>query len=106
MEAGATEFLKAGPEESVFIDKKYPKLWNYLEQHEKAFRGREGGRFKAGKREEWKWYDLAYPRSLEASAQPKIVAQLLANSVQLAFDNEGKHTFKLVAKAAVFTEFY
>jgi hypothetical protein len=79
------------PEDSPRIDEEYPKLWAYLKTHEAALRGREGGRFKRGKREEWRWYDLARPQSLEASSQGKIVAQLLARSAQFATDEGGAY---------------
>ena len=55
------------PDASLMIDKKYPKLWAYLKTNEKVMRERENGRYKKGKSEESKWYDIAYPRSLEAS---------------------------------------
>lgn len=86
------------PANSPFIDKKYPKLWKYLKANEKEFRGREGGRFKKKKREEWRWYDLAYPRSIESAEEKKLVAQLLARSAQFATDEVGGVHFQAGGK--------
>ena len=89
------------PKESVLTDEKYPKLWAYLKQHEKAFRGREGGRFNIGKREEWKWYDLAYPRSLEVFEKNKVVLQVTTKSSNLAFD-KSSHFFTAGGTSGVY----
>jgi TaqI-like C-terminal specificity domain/Eco57I restriction-modification methylase len=86
------------PFESPFLDKQYPLLFGYLQANERDLRRREQGRFNIGKPEEWRWYDLAYPRSLDVAHKPKIVAQLLARSAQFALDHEGKFLFQAGGK--------
>ena len=53
------------PADAPLIDQVYPKLWAYLLSQEKELRKREGSRFVQKKIEEFRWYDLMYPRSLE-----------------------------------------
>ncbi|MEF2278726.1 hypothetical protein V3W47_10475 [Deinococcus sp. YIM 134068] len=67
----------------------YPHLWAYLNTHEAALRGRENGKYRVGREDEWRWYDLARPQSLEASSGRKIVMQLLGRSSQGASDTMG-----------------
>lgn len=78
------------PDASPMIDEKYPKLWAYLKANEKALRDRENGRYKKNKGEESKWYDIAYPRSLEASAKTgKLLLQTASKTPELAVDTLG-----------------
>ncbi len=78
------------PDASPMIDGKYPKLWTYLKANEKVMRERENGRYKKGKSEESKWYDIAYPRSLEASARiGKLLLQTASKTPELAVDTLG-----------------
>ncbi len=95
---GARRVFEHWPDSSPFIDKAYPKLWAYLKQHEKDMRGRENGRYKVKKSDEWRWYDLARPQNISAAERPKIVAQLLARSAQFAFDAEGGVHFQAGGK--------
>jgi hypothetical protein len=78
------------PDASPMIDETYPKLWTYLKANEKVLRERENGRYKKGKSEESKWYDIAYPRSLEASAKiGKLLLQTASKTPELAVDDLG-----------------
>jgi hypothetical protein len=76
------------PEKAPLLDQNYPHLWAYLKEHEERLRAREG------KEDEWRWYDLAVPRSLEAATGPKLLVQLLASSAKYASDEEGKFLFQ------------
>ena len=51
-----------------------------------------------GRGDEWRWYDLAYPRSLVEANEPKLVAQLLARSRQFAADPAGRYLFQAGGK--------
>ncbi len=82
------------PSDSPRLETDFPKLAHYLATHESSLRSREGGRFARGKRDEWRWYYLAYPRSLTEATSPKIVAQLLARSRQFAVDTTGNFLFQ------------
>ena len=92
------EVFERWPPRSPFLENRYPLLFKYLLVNEKKLRNREQGRFKAGRADEWRWYDLAYPRSLEAAHKPKIVAQLLARSAQFADDPSGRFLFQAGGK--------
>ena len=94
----SVELFKHWPDDSPMIDKAYPKLWAYLKANEKDFRGRENGRFKKGKPEVWRWYDLARPQSLEAAEGKKVVAQLLAKNTQFALEDKGGVHFQAGGK--------
>ncbi|SEJ91492.1 hypothetical protein SAMN04488058_13517 [Deinococcus reticulitermitis] len=85
------------PEDLPNLEKLYPHLWAYLTTNEKALRGRENGRYKIGKADEWRWYDLARPQGLEASAGAKLVLQLLSSSINAALDTKG-HFFQAGGK--------
>lgn len=85
------------PEDLPNLEKVYPHLWAYLKTNEKALRGRESGKYKIGKSDEWRWYEIAYARSLEYSAKSKLLLQLLADttnvvtsSSELYFQGGGK----------------
>ena len=95
---GTRRVFERWPDDSPLIDKTYPRLYTYLKANEKALRRREGGRWKRKKNEEWRWYDLAYPRSIEIAEQKKIVAQLLARSAQFALENQGGFHFQAGGK--------
>lgn len=82
------------PEKAPLMDQDYPHLWAYLKEHEERLRAREGERYRKGKEDEWRWYDLAVPRSLEAAKGPKLLVQLLASSAKYASDEEGKFLFQ------------
>ncbi len=82
------------PDPSPMMNEMYPKLWAYLKKNEVALRVRESGKFKVGKLEEWKWYDLAYPRSLAEAGSSKILGQLLAEKAQFAVEDEGDIYFQ------------
>jgi hypothetical protein len=85
---------KKYPDSCPMLDTKYPKLWAYLKQHEIALRGRESNRFKIGKAEEWKWYDLAYARSRNEALAPKILGQLLSSKAQFTVEPVGNLLFQ------------
>jgi len=82
------------PQKAPLLDRDYPYLWAYLKEHEERLRAREGGSYREGKEDEWRWYDLAVPRSLEAATGPKLLVQLLASSAKYASDEEGKFLFQ------------
>lgn len=86
------------PDASPMIDEKYPKLWEYLKANEKELRQRENGRYKKGTGDDWRWYDLGRPQSLEAAESKKVVAQLLAKSAQFAYDKLGGTHFQAGGK--------
>jgi type I restriction-modification system DNA methylase subunit len=86
------------PDASPMIEETYPKLWEYLKVNEKSLREREVGRYKKGKDDGWRWYDLARPQNFEATESKKIVAQLLARSAQFAFEDEGGIHFQAGGK--------
>jgi hypothetical protein len=70
------------------LDKKYPKLWAYLKANEKALRAREKGRYNVGG-EEWRWYDLARPQSIDETMQPFVAVQSLSRTSKFALANQG-----------------
>ncbi len=88
------------PEPSPMLDKNFPKLWAYLKNHETALRAREKGRYKVGE-EEWRWYDLARPQSLEYFEPEKIVLQVTSNRSNFCFDF-GKHFFAAGGTSGVY----
>jgi len=92
------ELFKHWPDSSPMIDEAYPKLWVYLKANEKDFRGRESSRFQKKKPEEWRWYDLARPQSLEPAEKEKVVAQLLARNTQFALEDKGGVHFQAGGK--------
>ena len=78
------------PQDAPVLDRDYPHLWRYLKAHEGELRAREGGRFNPGNKDEWRWYGLAYPRSLEAiTIVPKILLQTAASIPEVAVDSVG-----------------
>jgi hypothetical protein len=80
------------------FDKVFPETWKYLLKHEKEIRSRDGGRYRNGKPDAFKWYGLARPQSLEPSSREKILVQLLARKASLVVDDEGEYYFQAGGK--------
>jgi len=96
--AGGSKVFAAWPEDAPRLEADFPHLYDYLRANEEALRRRERQKFAIGRSDEWRWYDLAYPRSLLEANRPKLVAQLLARSRQFAADPEGKYLFQAGGK--------
>ena len=54
--------FQAWPENAPRLEIDFPYLHAYVQAHETELRARENRRFVRGQRDEWRWYDLAYPR--------------------------------------------
>ncbi len=81
--------FKTYPSNSPRVDSMFPRLWEYLQIYEKEFRNREAGRYKRGKQEEWRWYELARPQNLERNFVDKVLIQELAKTSTVVTDSEG-----------------
>ena len=86
------------PQDAPLLDRDYPHLWQYLKAHERELRARENGRFEEGERDEWRWYDLARPQSLDAAAGKKLLVQLLSRKARYAYEFEGGYYFQAGGK--------
>jgi hypothetical protein len=95
---GRGRVFAAWPEDAPRLETDFPHLHAYVRANEQALRRREGQKFVTGRSDEWRWYDLAYPRSLVEANEPKLVAQLLARSRQFAADPEGRYLFQAGGK--------
>ncbi|WP_339096565.1 N-6 DNA methylase [Deinococcus sp. VB142] len=80
------------PQDGPNLETAYPHLWAYLTTHEKALRGRENGKYKVGKADEWRWYDHAYPRSLNAATNSKVILQVTSKGTKMTSDSNS-HLF-------------
>lgn len=81
--------FKRYPDNTPVLDTLYPRLWAYLEGKEVELRKRENGRYKRERNDEYRWYDLARPQSLDCFERPKIVLQVSSNSAKYTHDFEG-----------------
>jgi N-6 DNA Methylase len=95
---GRGRVFAAWPEGAPRLESHFPHLNAYLHDNERALRERERQRFVVGRSDEWRWYDLAYPRSLVEANEPKLVVQLLARSRQVAADRAGRYLFQAGGK--------
>ena len=95
---GGGRVFAAWPEDAPKLETDFPHLHAYFRANEDVLRRRERQRFTIGRSDEWRWYDLAYPRSLVEANRPKLVAQLLARSRQFAADPAGRYLFQAGGK--------
>ena len=81
------EFIE--PESIQLFEKRFPKAWRYLCNHEPGLRKREDGRYEENEPEGHLWYGATYPRGLDYYFRPKLVLQLLSRFTSVAFDSQG-----------------
>jgi hypothetical protein len=74
---------------STLMEKKYPKAWTYLNQHENKtiLRGRDKGEFL--QREDW--YGYGRPQNMHLLGASKIVLPDVANRGEFTYDSEGRY---------------
>ena len=66
------------------LESSYPKLYEYLTEHEEGIRAREGG-----KMDREGWYDYVYPKNLTEFEQDKIVTPEISYGTNFTYDSEG-----------------
>ncbi len=77
-----------------FIEDLFPKAWKYFKNHEDILRKRDGGAFKKGKTQEYKWYGMGYPRSIDEYDRSKILVQLNSQEADYCFDDQEFYVFQ------------
>ncbi len=70
------------------FEKKYPKTWAYLKEHERKLRNREGGKFDGDD-----WYRLGRTQNLDKHERPKFGVPRLCDRLKVFFDEEGNFYF-------------
>jgi hypothetical protein len=96
--ANVDKFEFAEPESIQLFEKRFPKAWKYLSNHERQLRKREDGRYEEDKPDGHLWYGGARPQNLDYYFRPKLVLQLLSRRNSFAFDREGQFVFQAGGK--------
>jgi len=69
--------------------KKYPKIWEYLNENKERLENRERGKLKGSPR----WYGYIYEKNHDKFELPKILIQVLSNKPTFALDDIGQYYF-------------
>ena len=72
----------------IEFEKKYPKIWRYLKEHEEKLRNREGGKFNDNN-----WYRLGRTQNLDKHERPKFGVPRLCERLRIFFDKNGDFYF-------------
>lgn len=84
----------AASEEVVTIEKRFPRAWKYLCDHEAFLRKRENNRFRKGSAKGNVWYEAARPQNLDFYFKPKLLVQLLSRRNSFCGDMKGRFLFQ------------